>query len=315
MKLALAGIGLLATGLLVTFLLSAPTVADNKGSERRHKDSDVTWTPSALNFSMKPGETVSLPVTYTAREKIDEDTIVYASTSLKDIVSVTPTKIGPLRKGQTGTITVVVKLPILQGPGTTTGFIQLYDTDRRNDRRPERAGMPLAIQVNVVWASVADETSGISFSYPEFGHHATFTTSTADFGGAGTATIYDFQIDTGTAGAATSQFLVTVMKNPSRLSLAAWIRQYVDPEQILVSSGSLRFRQLSNGLQSFVLAGPIPDSYDAGPISNLFAMSQSGETVIAIVSSHDQLLSSDLGIDRTKLQASFEAMLDNMVLP
>lgn len=147
LKLASASIAVLLVLGGATLFFSSSSVADDRGGERRHKDTDVTWSPSVLHFSLKPGETQSLPVTFTAREKIDEDTLIYASTSLKDIVSVTPTKIGRLRKGQTGTITVVVKLPILQGAGTTTGFVQLYDTDKRWGRKPERAGMPLAISI------------------------------------------------------------------------------------------------------------------------------------------------------------------------
>jgi hypothetical protein len=148
-RIAISSFAALAALGGIALFYSAPSQADDRGGveERRHKDTDVTWSPPALSFSVKPGATLSLPVTFTARDRIDEDTVIYASTSLKDIVSVTPTTIGPLKKGQTGTITVVVKLPILQGAGTTTGFIQLYDNDKRNGRRPERAGMPLAIAV------------------------------------------------------------------------------------------------------------------------------------------------------------------------
>lgn len=144
---------------------SGSSVADDRGDQRRHKDTDVTWSPSVLNFSVKPGETVSLPVTFTARERIDDGTIVYASSSLKDIVKVSPTTFGPLRKGQTATITATVTLPILQGEGTITGFLQLYDDGKRWKGKRERIEKRLPFVVIVRWQH-AEVASGIHVAFP-----------------------------------------------------------------------------------------------------------------------------------------------------
>jgi hypothetical protein len=282
MKLALAGVGFLATGILVAFLYSSSAVADDRREPDFHPDIEVSWSPRILSAVVKPGETVSIPVTFTAREKLDGIATIYAAKSLQGIVAVTPTSFPALGRGQSATITVQIKLPILQEAGTTTGFIQLYETGRRW-KKPMPIQWRLPIRVDTIWASISDPATGISFSYPEFGGSATVSSSTSDFGGAGVATIYDVSMETGTTSG--------------------------------VTSGAFQNKQYRNGIQSLVLAGPIPSNYDAGPVSNLYAMSQSGATVLAIVSSQDQTLSRELGISREVLQASFEHMLDDMVLP
>src|SRR5450631_836025 len=107
LKITVSGTAVAAAIGFVAIFIAGPSLADNKqddsrgGDDRRYNDSDIIWNPPTLNFSVKPGETASLPAIFTARERIEGGAVVYASTSLKTIVSVTPTTLGSLGKGQT----------------------------------------------------------------------------------------------------------------------------------------------------------------------------------------------------------------------
>jgi hypothetical protein len=108
---------------------SASAIAHDQPAH--HPGIEVRWNPSRLNASVKPGETVSIPVSFTAKERLDDLSVVFASKSLKGIVAVSPTSFPALKKGQTATVTVQIKLPILAEAGTSTGFIQLYEQSKR----------------------------------------------------------------------------------------------------------------------------------------------------------------------------------------
>ncbi len=198
---------------------SGSSVADDRGERRRHKDIDVTWSPSVLNFSVKPGETVSLPVTFTARERIDDGTIVYASTSLKDIVKVSPTTFGPLRKGQVATVTVTATLPISATPTTINGFLQLYDDGKRWKGKRERIEKRLPVTINVVWSPATDSRDSLHFSYPP-----SWTVETGSDGS--TTVVGELAASHGESPESLSGICKVVVRsndNPANLPLVDWL--------------------------------------------------------------------------------------------
>lgn len=135
---------LLAMLSMALFLFSASTNANPK-----YGDDCIVWNRPQLAFSLKPGDSTTTIVTFTAHEKIDEQVTVFVTNGLKDIVSVLPTSFGPLQRGQTATLTVVLKLGVLAQPSTATGTIQFY-ASRGKLRKPEQVGRPISIAVTTL---------------------------------------------------------------------------------------------------------------------------------------------------------------------
>jgi hypothetical protein len=120
--------------------------SEANGQPQHHPGIEVRWTPSRLVASVKPGETVSIPVSLIAKERLDDLSVVFASNTLDGVVAVSPTSFDQLRKGQSATITVQLTLPILAQPGTSTGFIQLYEKSKRWKKpMPIQWALPIAV--------------------------------------------------------------------------------------------------------------------------------------------------------------------------
>jgi hypothetical protein len=144
-KLTVSAAVLVAVAVLISSVLLGPATADDRRDNRKRGDSDIVWNPPRLDLSVRPNETVQLPVTFTAQEKLDDRMTIFATTSLTESVNVTPTTFGSLRKGQTATVTIAVKLSILAQPGTTTGFIQLYEQEGKKRPEPISKALPISI--------------------------------------------------------------------------------------------------------------------------------------------------------------------------
>lgn len=312
MKWALAAGRLVVFALAVTALFSAPSFAGSK-QQPSQNGPDALWSVPRIDVTIKPGETKQIPVTLTATDDLDAGATRIVP-ALASNVQVSPTSTPQLRKGQTRTFMLTFSAPLDALPTTMEGVLQLRENEEKR-RLGGNIAKPLPMTLKVVWPTFSDLTSGIGFSYPTFGSTGTIQGDSTNFGAAGTGTIYSIAFPTSSSPTPAIQYLVTVIGNTQYQSIRDWFIAYVDPDQLLLTSGAYVARQLPNGVKVLMLAGPVPDSYYRGPISEVFAMSPSTLSVITIGTSNDDTMRRDLGLSSTAILTGYVGILGTISVP
>lgn len=269
----------------------------------------VQWAPSAINIALKPGQSQTITATITAQSTISAPVLRVVS-ELAPVLSVSPQAISGLSQGQSLPIALTFNVPIDALPAVTTGTVQLRDGVGGNT-----IAQPIPVGLNVVWARFADPSAGVGFSYPTYGSVGTVRGESIDFGAAGTGTIYSIAFPTRSTPAPTTQYLITIIGSSQSSAIRDWFTANIDPDQLLTTSGSFVYQQLPNGVELMRLAGPIPDTYDRGPVSEIFAMSPSKKSIITIGTSNDDTMRNDLGLSRDTIQNSYLVILGTINVP
>lgn len=119
----------------------------------------VSWTPSFLEETVVAGETLTVPVTFTASRNLS-DVVVRVAPELADVVVVSPDALGDVQKGETRELNVVMAPAVTLSPEVLDGAIQL----RHSGHPPKVYAKPLPTTVVVQWPSASID--GVSFSHP-----------------------------------------------------------------------------------------------------------------------------------------------------
>lgn len=85
-------------------------------------------------------------------------------------------------------------------------------------------------------------------------------------------------------------FTITVIENQELLNLDEWFTTNADPTGELRASGAFVHEMLDNGLEAYVLKNALPDGYEGGPVSRIFAIHQSTASVIVATLGHAHIL-------------------------
>jgi hypothetical protein len=267
----------------------------------------VKWMPSSVNQKLGPGQSQSIAVSFTASENISKTTVRVVP-NLQSLVQVTPSTITNIQKGQTAHLMLNMAVPIAASPGTFQGTIQLLVGS-------SVIAQPLPVNVTVVWPAFTDPATGVGITYTTFGSTGTVSSDVVDFGSKGTGTVYYVRFPTQSSPTPATQYLITVINNSQYQSIQDWFIGNIDPNQLLLNSGSFQLRDFANGVEALVLVGPIPSTWDRGPVSEIFAMSASKKSVVTIATSDDDTMRRDLGLSSDTIEGAYLQILENINLP
>lgn len=233
-------------------------------------------------------------------------TVIRIVPEIAPYVTVTPTNLGALRKGQQVSITLKFAAPITALPLAASGTAQL----RANDSTSATVAQPLPLSVRIVLPTFSDPTQPIQFSYADFGRPATINMLTQQ-----DATMARVSLET-TPGTVVSEYAISLFPNPTMQPLFSWFAQNIDPSGVLLSSQAFHAELLPNGAQALVLRGPVPDSHTEqnGPVAEVYANSLGGATILSAFRSQVNDLQ-ELGITDEALRALFKAILGTVVTP
>jgi hypothetical protein len=188
----------------------------------------VSWSPISVSETLLPGESRTATVIVTAREAVLSATL-WVVPELQPYVSVTPTSIGPLAKGETTSLSLSITVPIDAIPHTATGTVQFRQT-----KEPSKTiAQPLPVSVDVVWPQITLE-GGLQMSHPPSWTPVTQSFFAASgqpnlyritFNNGTQPTEFD-EVDSQTASSLMIDRLVEV--NQSGLSVHQWFDTYFD---------------------------------------------------------------------------------------
>jgi len=112
---------------------------------------NIAWTPSSVSQKVNAGVTVTVPVSFTASENIN-NVVVRVVPELGSIVTTNPSSFTTITKGQTVKLNLIVSGPE-NSPGTFKGTIQL-----KSKENPQKTyAKPLPATITVAGAIVGPE--------------------------------------------------------------------------------------------------------------------------------------------------------------
>jgi hypothetical protein len=162
-----------------------------------------------------------------------------------------------------------------------------------------------------IWNQVTIPSNGFSFCYPTFGKEGRLTSYNTGEG----ALVVDVTFAAAN-NPPSSQYRLSFIPNPETLALTAWFAQKVDLSGSIMSAGIYSIMRLANGMEVLSVTGEIPkEHWDVnGPISDFYAISPSGLTVVVLATGQANQLDL-LGVDDAAKQQAFLKMLSSMSLP
>ncbi|MBI5450150.1 MAG: hypothetical protein HY940_02220 [Gammaproteobacteria bacterium] len=276
------------------------------------------WVPATVNETLKPGQTLQVPVTFTAQDDA-KNVEVLVSPEIAPYVNVQPAVINRISPKQPIFLTLTFSAPADALPTTTAGSIWIqpvrhfddkdgntHESDAEVNEKSEIAE-PLPVSVNVVWTKAESLPNGISFSYPNFGQNAVVATAPANRG----SSIVDVVF--GAPGnPPSSEYRMAFIDNPTQLSLVEWFRQNVDTNGDIINSGGYEIQTLSNGVEVLAITTMVPEEY--GPLADLYALSPSKATAIVLATGQANQFD-QIGIDQASLKNAYLFMLSTMSTP
>lgn len=108
-----------------------------------------------------------------------------------------------------------------------------------------------------VWNTFQD-TSGITFAFPQFGGNTQVATNAPL---SGIASSFDINGWSSTAQELLPLVAVTIYPNTSGESLQDWFENAVDINGILMANNTFQAVQLKNGVNALIIAGSVPGAY------------------------------------------------------
>jgi hypothetical protein len=238
----------------------------------------ISWQPAEVTATISAGSSNTIPVTFTASANLTGVSIRVLP-ALEPFVKVEPASFSAITKGQALGLNLIVRPAASVLPGTVEGTIQV----RSSSEPGKNIARPLPVSLTVTWATFSNATAGVQFSYPDFGLASKVETSATDSGG----TELDIQFQSPNDTNFVTGFNIFLRPNSNHVSLSDWFAQSIDTYGVLVPSGAFVQKQFGNGILALVLSGPIPQTYNDGPVMTGYAISPSGDTIIVIGQSQD----------------------------
>jgi hypothetical protein len=158
--------------LLLTVAFPTPLYTHDEDDKPKKQKHVITWTPTSVSEVMLPGETKAISVQFVSSKNIRRASIEVAS-ELEPFVSVEPSYLERIRKGQSHNLQVLFSVPDDATPLTLAGTIHLKkvpgdsedDEDEetiqlRSSTRPSRViSKPLPVTLHIVpFPGTAEET-------------------------------------------------------------------------------------------------------------------------------------------------------------
>jgi hypothetical protein len=244
----------------------------------------ISWLPASLNESVSAGQTKTVPVSFVASENV-KSVVVRVVPELQPFVRTNPSSFASITKGQTVNLSIIISSPATSLPGTFDGTIQLRNGNGKNQKPFER---PLPVTLSIIWVTFQDSNTGIAFSYPDFGQPSQVEQNQIpdDEGG---GRLFQVKLPSQFDGTPTRQFGIVFHPNTQNQTLFEWFSRNVDFTGALLTSGAFSLVNLPNGIQAIVNKGPVPPEHlePHGPVALVYAMSNSGATVIVLNTSQE----------------------------
>lgn len=233
----------------------------------------VSWSQASLIETIAAGASRTFTVSLTSTQNISVATTLRVAPELADCVSVTPATLASISANQPVSVIVTIAPYAIMSPQTVTGTIQL----RNLGTSANVIAVPLPVTVNVVWTPYTNTSVGVQMSYPSFGLPTQVEVSPPTELAAKTTVDIEFKLPSDTDYFPAFGF--ALIPNSGHLSLSDWFHQKHDQDGSLVASGAFIIKHLPNG-DAYILAGPLPASYNLGPIDAVYSISSSGNTII-----------------------------------
>ena len=148
---------------------------------------------------------------------------------------------------------------------------------------PPPGGGSSASDTFAIWNSVANTSSSLTFSVPPLG-----TTPQITYSGSSSYALFSLEIAAANphyGNAVTPVIRLFALSNPSQESIQQWFEDNVDDASgTLIASGAFQLQTLANG-QAIIDAGPIPSTYQGGPVAYGYLLSSSQNEVYVITQS------------------------------
>ena len=121
----------------------------------------VTWTPSFVTETVLAGDTITVPVSFTASRNLN-NVVVHVVPELQPVVQVVPVAIGSVAKGETVNLNIMISTAPTTPPTTLDGTIRLINENGAQKSYAE----PLPLTVNIEWQLFEEPEERYSLLYP-----------------------------------------------------------------------------------------------------------------------------------------------------
>lgn len=151
----------LLLAVIATLLLSSPAEAEPS----------IKWNPKKVEQTLQPGQSRVIETSFTALADVPS-AVLRVATSIAPYVTVQPTTIEAVSKGQTVSITLNLSVPIDALPATTSGAVQLRVAESHGKKDfGKTIARPLPVDVCVEWPTFDGGASlGITIDHPPTWH-------------------------------------------------------------------------------------------------------------------------------------------------
>lgn len=139
-----------------------------------------------------------------------------------------------------------------------------------------------------VWSTITNSSSSLTFSLPPLGAPPQVT-----YSGSSSYQLFALEIAAPNPhynNAVTPVITIFALSNPSKETIQQWFEDNVDDASgTLLASGAFQLQQLTNG-PAMVSVGPIPSTYQGGPIAAAYMLAPSQDEVYGITQSQSAQL-------------------------
>ncbi len=267
----------------------------------------ITWMPSSIEQTVSPGESRVVLVSFKSLKDLTNITVRVVP-EVEQFIQIDPPMFGGITKDQKVDLTITISTPINSPSGTFEGTIHLRSLS--NPKKTFAKPLPLTIRITDMGGLFEDPALGIVFEYPTFGQASLVEKKLTRQNNV----MFDIKLLSPSGDAYVSQFGILLVSNENHLSLLDWFQQNVDLSGSLFSTGAFVQLTLASGIQALVLRGTIPDEHLGGPVSQIYALSSSGDNIIVMTQSQYNDLEF-YGYPPNEQVSLLVAILESMVLP
>jgi len=263
----------------------------------------IIWSQGQVQIVLSPGGSATVDLTFTS--SIDLQNVVFeAVPAIAGFLSFQPAGFSNVPADTQQLVHISARAPSGTPFGTYKGTVHLRLGSRT---------LPQTLNVTVdVWRNFTDSGTGVTLKYPDFGRPSQIELQTV----AANIKRLDIEVFSQADNAFVTQIGVTLVTNTNRLSLSDWFEQNVD-----VGSGALFLagvfaRTTLNGADALELVAPMPNIYLAknGPVSNIYALSLSADTIFYIKQSQVNELDL-LGYSVSAQEELQRTIMENITVP
>ena len=137
-----------------------------------------------------------------------------------------------------------------------------------------------------VFSKYSDSASNVTFLYPAIPANVSVAASSST--SSSHIDVFVQKPDTTYSLA----FTVTLVPNPSKLSLQQWFSTFIDPQHILDDSTTMTMETIANGSQALILTSAVPSDYadQFGPLATAYVISKDGSRIATVMESQSDPL-------------------------